>query len=126
MDSYARRHLDARGSNQTAELLQANDSYITVPSYLAMCVAERRNKMKSPFRIRVQGPSGEFEVFEDDPTKVVEKVASLKNSMVEQRRLWMPTENRWTKLGSVGIEPLPGMTRRADLRHPAYRQRSGG
>ena len=30
--------------------------------------------MKSPFRIRVQGPSGEFEVFEDDPTKVAEKV----------------------------------------------------
>ena len=77
MDSYARRYLDARGSNQTAELLQANDSYITVPSHLAMRVAERRNKMKSPFRIRVQGPSGEFEVFEDDPTKVAEKVREL-------------------------------------------------
>jgi hypothetical protein len=44
---------------------------------MAMCVAERRNKMKSPFRIRVQGPSGEFEVFEDDPTKVAEKVREL-------------------------------------------------
>ena len=33
--------------------------------------------MKSPFRIRVQGPSGEFEVLEDDPTKVVGKVREL-------------------------------------------------
>lgn len=33
--------------------------------------------MKSPFRIQVQGPSGEFEVFEDDPTKVAEKVREL-------------------------------------------------
>ena len=33
--------------------------------------------MKSPFRIRVQSPSGEFEVFEDDPTKVAEKVREL-------------------------------------------------
>ncbi len=37
--------------------------------------------MKSPFRIRVQGPSGKFEVFEDDPTKVAEKVRELEKLM---------------------------------------------
>jgi hypothetical protein len=42
-----------------------------------MSAAERRNKMKSPFRIRIQSPSGEFEVSEDDPTKVAEKVHEL-------------------------------------------------
>jgi len=50
---------------------------LTTPSHLAMSVAERRNKMKSPFRIRAQSPSGEFEVFEDDPTEVAEKVREL-------------------------------------------------
>jgi hypothetical protein len=30
-----------RGSDQTAELLQVDYSYITIPSHLAMCVTER-------------------------------------------------------------------------------------
>ena len=59
--------------------------------------------MKSPFRIRVQGPSGEFEVFEDDPTKVAEKVRELEKLHGRTATIVDADGKPVDRLGSVGI-----------------------